>query len=71
MMPMSMDNPALDKHGNLKDASDMKWYHSKDDEQPLLMPKERVAITSGLSSKCVLLFSLMQFFVVLGDNQNF
>ena len=51
MMPTSTDNPALDEHGNLKDASDMKWYHSEDNEQPLLMPKERVATASGLSSK--------------------
>ena len=50
-MPTSMDNPALDEHGNLKDASDMKWYHSEDDKQPLPMPKERVMTASGLSSK--------------------
>ena len=51
MMPTSMDNPALDEHGNLKDASDMKWYHSEDNEQPLPMPKEKVTTASGLSSK--------------------
>ena len=47
-MPTSTDNSALDQYGNLKDASDMKWYHSEDNEQPLPMPKEN---HSGLSSK--------------------
>ena len=38
-----MDISALDQHSDLKDTSDMKWYHSKDDEQPLLMPKEKAS----------------------------
>lgn len=50
----SMDISALDQHSDLKDTSDMKWYHSKDDEQPLLMPKEKASGLSGKGESLVL-----------------
>lgn len=34
---MADDNPALNKDGSYKDASDMQWYNSEGDEAP--MPK--------------------------------
>lgn len=29
------DNSALDEHGQLKDASEIKWYNSASDEEPI------------------------------------
>ena len=50
---------AVGTNGELKDASDIIWYNSGDDEMPIpstkgeLRPDARASITAGPSSKSV------------------
>jgi len=54
---MASENCAVDADSKLKDANDIRWYNSGDDETPItpatgkLRPNDRASITTGPSSK--------------------